>query len=500
MDHNPIPTGRSGVIRAALLFTCLGLLTPPAVLGAGPEDSLEADQDVPETFWAGTWKRITDVEREEWEETADHVLVRTFETKWHRYLKAGLNLPGWLDLGLENRTRYEGFDHPWRVGEQGYDAQIPQRSRLRIGLNGGPLRFLAELQDSRTHLNDATDFNNTTVTDTTDVLQLFGSLTLRNVMGTGLRTDLHFGRMTLDFGRRRYIARNDFRNTTNSFNGVHWQLARENDWRVRAFFVAPTIRAQQRPDKFDTDYLFWGVYYETKQSPWFQTNLYYFGLNDQRSSVSNQRQLSTFGLRVYKSPREGEIDYEVETAFQTGRVGGKDHFAYNPHAEMGYTFRAPWEPRLVFQYDYASGTSNPNGSQNGTFDKLFGARRFEFMPTGIFGPFFRSNISSPGGRIVLQPAGNVRLQLKVRAWYLAQSRDAFAGSGLQDPTGQAGNNLGQDLEVRAQWNVHLNLAFDVGYDHWFKGSYFDRLAAQQPSLNLSTKDSDYFYALAKVRF
>ena len=86
------------------------------------------------------------------------------------------------------------------------------------------------------------DFVNTTTVNEWDILQLFGSLTMNNVGGSGLRTDLHFGRMTLDFGMRRYVARNDFRNTTNAFDGVHWQIGEGKTWRFRAFLVEPVIR------------------------------------------------------------------------------------------------------------------------------------------------------------------------------------------------------------------------------------------------------------------
>lgn len=41
-------------------------------------------------------------------------------------------------------------------------------------------------------------------------------------------------------------------------------------------------------------------------------------------------------------------------------------------------------------------------------------------------------------------------------WYLAQSRDFFGSSGLRDPTGQAGTSLGQDVELRAQWEISSN--------------------------------------------
>jgi hypothetical protein len=50
-----------------------------------------------------------------------------------------------------------------------------------------------------------------------------------------------------------------------------------------------------------------------------------------------------------------------------------------------------------------------------------------------------------------------------------------------------------------QWAVSQNLDFDAGYDHWFKGSYFDSPAiiAQMPAGG--NKDTDYFYFSMRVR-
>lgn len=46
---------------------------------------------------------------------------------------------------------------------------------------------------------------------------------------------------------------------------------------------------------------------------------------------------------------------------------------------------------------------------------------------------------------------------------------------------------------------HLNLDFDVGYVHWFKGSYFNNptILTQMPADG--NKDSDYFYGAIRVR-
>ncbi len=432
-------------------------------------------------------------------EAADYPLIQERETAWNRYLHSYLELPPWLDLGVDYRIRYESLDHPFRKGEFGTGSQLLHRTRARFGLNAGPFRFLAEFQDSRVNFKDAGEFVSASLTNKADMQQLFVSATAHNVLGAGLRTDLHVGRLNMDIGRRRLVARNDFRNTTNAFDGVHWSLGREKVWRFRAFLTSPVRRSLTDPDQVQTDTLFWGTFYENKQVPWLRANLYYFGLNDQRQQISQRRQYSTLGVRFYRLAKPGKVDYEIESAWQVGQRRGKDHFAHFQHIEVGYTAsRLPWTPRLVAQYDYASGTANPNGNTSQTFDTLFGARRFEYMPTGTFGPFFRSNLSSPGWRLIVRPSQLVKLTLKHRAWYLAQARDVWVGSGLQDSTGQSGNYLGQDVELRVQWDPNANWGLDVGYDHFFKGSYIQNLA-RVPG-NPPATDTDYFYFQTRIRF
>ena len=88
--------------------------------------------------------------------------------------------------------------------------------------------------------------------------------------------------------------------------------------------------------------------------------------------------------------------------------------------------------------------------------------------------------------------------LKYRGWYLAQARDAWIGSGLQDPTGQAGNFLGHDVELQITWQPSTFIYVDAGYDHFFKGSYIQTLA-QVPG-NPPADDSDFLYLQAEVKF
>ncbi|RMH31402.1 MAG: hypothetical protein D6690_16400 [Nitrospirae bacterium] len=417
-----------------------------------------------------------------------------------RLMNTWLRLPDWIDLSAEQRTRLEWMDRPFRVGEFGTDTQIPLRSRLHLRLNVHPFRLVFEGQDARTHLNDAGDFATTAVIDRADILQLFAAVMVDDILKTGLRSEVRVGRFTMDIGSRRYVARNRFRNTTNAFDGFHWHVHRDTVWHLQAFLVEPVQRRAASLDTQSARNLFWGMAFEYTAVPRRQLDLYYFGLNDQRhGSVARPRTLSTFGVRLLKHPAPGEIDYELEGALQTGRRGHIDHFAYNPHVQVGYTLAFPWHPRFLVQYDYASGTRAPDGTPSQTFDPLFGARRFELMPTGIFGPFQRSNISSPGWRVIVHPHSSWTVELKHRAWFLVQARDAYAGTGLQDPTGGSGNYLGQDLEMRIRWKANDSLLIDAGYDHWFKGSYFDRLPPSAGLPDGGERDTDYLYVSTTVR-
>ena len=53
--------------------------------------------------------------------------------------------------------------------------------------------------------------------------------------------------------------------------------------------------------------------------------------------------------------------------------------------------------------------------------------------------------------------------------------------------------------VRAQWRTNDNLEFELGYTHWFKGSYFDRLPDSAGLPPGGNTDSDYFYIQTKFR-
>ena len=444
-------------------------------------------------------------------ETADAPLIRE-DVAWPRILHESLGLPAWLDLAVEQRTRIEYLDEPFRPGEADTQSQYPQRTRLRLGVDApAGFRFLAELQDSRTWGDGPDDFTGSTI-DKVSFAQLFGSHTRRELFRTKLRADLHLGRMSLDFGSRRLIARNGYRNTTNAFDGVHVALGDPAGWRVRGFYVRPV---QLDPSYFENEsegqQRFWGAAFEDKRIAWLNFDAYYYGLHDELASgTSLARRYHTFGARALRPPKAAQWDYEMEAMGQLGDrtvLRGTpgvpvdlDHQAYAGHLEFGYTWAATWTPRLAFQLEYASGTPAAAGDVSHTFDPLFGARRGDLIVTGIYGPFRRSNVLSPGLRLQAAPRPDLKAWLKVRYWQLAQEKDAFVGTGLRDASGDSGERLGTDVELAVTWTPKPWLILETGYDHWFKGTYLDGVANPPPAAGpISTDDSDYLYFSVSFR-
>jgi len=152
-----------------------------------------------------------------------------------------LPAPDWLDLRAEYRTRYETEDRRYRVGETGSDQQLAHRSRLRLGVRDAldPFRFVAEFEDARVNFTDSGSTVTAIHVRELGVLQLHAKLVADSLFGSGLHTGLQFGRLTMDLGKRRLVARNLYRNTTNRFDGLRWWINAPKRWNFQAFVVQP---------------------------------------------------------------------------------------------------------------------------------------------------------------------------------------------------------------------------------------------------------------------
>jgi hypothetical protein len=404
-----------------------------------------------------------------------------------------LGVPDWFRFGLEHRTRVEQLEHDFRAGDGGSPRAVSLRTLLSAELALAPLVVGAEAQDSRAYANRETQLS-TALVNPLEPLRAYVGLRFDSLLTDGDRAALTLGRMTLNIGSRRLVTRTEFRNTINSFTGVDLQWTSDTGRLLRAFAVVPVVARPTDPAELSRNRVeldqenlhagLWGVFFAAPElAPDLRLETYVFGLheNDSTLEATSNRRLVTPGLRLLKTPSAGQLDFQLELMGQVGTSRATRaatdttdlaHRAGSLHASVGYLFDAMFAPRLALQGDYASGDKRPDDKLNGRFDPLFGDRRFELGPTGIYGAFARSNLRSLGARFELTPARWLDAFVAYRSFWLAAARDAWTTADMRDPSGSSGRCLGQQLEARARWHIlPRNLVFEIGAAALLRGGF-----------------------------
>jgi len=367
------------------------------------------------------------------------------------------------------RLRYESLHNAYRAGASGSDQILVSRLLASLKGNGEHVFGELEIQDSRSWLDDVGTPLGTDDVNALEPLQAW----------IGWRQENQFvvkaGRQTLDIGSRRFVARNSFRNTLNAFDGVYGNY-QQDAWQWQAFYLMPVDRQPDDRNDLDSNEIefdkrgddqFWGLHLARKGHT--DLELYYYGLDED----DNGAQLTTIGLRSLKVASSQQWHYEVEAAYQTGETGDLDVRAAMIHAHIGYQFADPLSSRIEVMADYASGDDDPADGESNRFNTLFGARRFDFGPTGIYGAFARTNILSPGVKWDFKPNKNQGASIAYRAVWLDSATDSQSGSGLRDPSGNSGSFVGHQLETRWQLNFSKQWQLELGGAYLMKGEFFE---------------------------
>ena len=404
-------------------------------------------------------------------------------------------LPEWLSIAGEHRVRYETLDNQFRSGSTGSDQALSLRTLAKAELYlGKAFQVNLELQDSRAELTDTSSRINSTIVNSAELLEANLVWKTEGLFEKGSKSSLRGGRLTMDVGDRRFIARNRFRNVIDAYTGIDWNWEAEDGTQFRTLFTMPvnhepssTAELLENDAAFDKESLnriLWGIFFATPHlHGGAKGELYLFGFNEEDGSNFNtrNRQIYTPGFRVYRPAKKGQFDYELESMFQFGTLRASadatdtndlDHFAFFYHIESGYTFEMSWSPRFFLEYDYASGDDDPNDNKNDRFERLFGPNVPEFGPTSIHSAFVRANISSPGARLQVRPIPDVYAYLSYRSYWLASDTDGWQGaSGLRDTSGNSGSFLGHLLFLRAKWRAHKNIKFEGGIAYRIDGDF-----------------------------
>lgn len=374
-----------------------------------------------------------------------------------------------LTLSANMRLRYELLDGQARAGLDDRIDLVSLRTVIGLGYGTGAFRFGAELWDSRVWGGQAGEGIGTSEVNTIEPVQAWVAADLGPLLGQGSKASVQLGRFALNLGARRLVAADDYRNTTNGYTGVRVDLATGHGGSANLIYVLPQMR---RPDgeadlldnhvavdRESFDLRLWGGYAAQALRPGTMVELGYIGLaeRDAPGRPTRNRHLHNISLRLMRDPAPGRFDFEVEGIGQVGRIrastlpgaAGLDVAAWFVHADVGYSFPGPLRARLSPEFDYASG-DRPGGAYN-RFDTLFGMRRGDFVPSGIFAQTGRANILMPGLRLEMAPGKRLDLFASWHPMWLASRTDAFSTTGVRDAAGRSGRYAGQVVDGRLRW-------------------------------------------------
>ncbi len=412
-----------------------------------------------------------------------------------------------------HRARLESLNPQFRPGLGANDSGLALRTTLKVDVAWPKWQFVGELMDSRLELTDRQSVLGTGNVNTLEPIEIVAVRKWSGIFGSDSSANLRLGRITVDLSTRRLIPRNGYRNTTNSFVGADWQWQGANEQRLRTFYMKPTpILPRDREALYGNDQeiddvahgtIVRGIQYgRPLTSRRDRIEGMWIGLNDTESTT--HRNLDTWVVRLVRPAASGQWNYDVEYMHQRGHTRNVavalttrlNHEASSWHFEAGYTFSADWSPRFTLIFDTASGDSDPNDTQSGRFDRLFGPARPDFGPVGLYGPTMtRSNMNSPALRVLMEPLPDWRVNATYRAFRLESARDAWVATGLRDASGQSGRSVGRQLEVNFFWRPSgRRVSADVGFARFSKGSF---VRSVEPSLG---ETSLYYYAAMNIAF
>ena len=428
-------------------------------------------------------------------EGEDHVEARSYGTKREteppRYVRSlgdagipALESAYWLDVGLDFRTRYELRKGDFRREAAVLDTPVLLRTRAYLGLKEivDPFRFTLEVEDARRYGSqfprDSRDVNEV------EPIQAFLELYFAHALGRNRPLSLKTGRMAFELLDRRLVARNEWRNTTNTFQGVRLTLGQpRNDWQLDLMALQPLQLLPERVDRGDRErWLFASVGQWRRWSRHVTLQPFYFALVQRgREEDTVDRDIHTGGLRAYGLVGDTGVDYDVQGIAQWGRHGAQRHLAFAATGEVGYTAPLPTRPRVAAFYGHASGDANPRDEMNNRFERLFGFAR----PWSSNDYFQMENVSNPKVILELSPTKALRIDTAWAAYWLASDTDRWNVAGVRDETGRSGSFVGQEVNARVRYRLSDRIDANLGYA-WFRPGEFARSLRH-------TGDSHFFY-------
>ena len=385
-----------------------------------------------------------------------------------------------FDVSGSFRVRYESLNNPIFPTSSTAREQSNQRLSTRFIVNSTVsyqnLAATIEIRDSRVFLDENDPTLTANQVNTLEPTQFFITYKPERESGLYEVSAIKVGRMELDYGSRRLLAKTAYRNATNSYDGIVVE-ARVADWQVHGVYVLPVSRFptdsesldgnERAFDKSFSERKFFGVYAASKDNN-VKLQSYWLKEDDSEALATKNRDLYTLSVD-YTQPFDNGLITNIEVVGQTGTsyqtASANDTVEKDVRAYMlfGYVGKQITDNTFLrAEVDYISGDNDTSDDTISDFDTLYGVRRFDFGPTDVYQAMPRRNLKAVGLRSVSKPAKAHNIMLGYKAmWYqkAPQDVDSF---------------IGHQVEARWRYQVRPELRLVLGGAYLKKGEGFAR--------------------------
>jgi hypothetical protein len=208
-------------------------------------------------------------------------------------------------------------------------------------------------------------------------------------------------------------------------------------------------------------------------------DVYWLSINNETAAfngTAGEERRQTLGGRLWGKVADTGFDWEVEAAYQLGKIGAGQISAYTGTAQVGYSVPesvCSWKPRTYVNFDYASGDDAP-GANVQTFNQLF---PLGHAYLGYMDYIGRQNIVDPSLGISFTPTPDLTVSVDGHFFFRASTGDAVYNAGgavFRAGPPSAGRFVGAELDVLLTYKFNRHVTGQLGYSHFFPGEFLRR--------------------------
>jgi hypothetical protein len=376
-------------------------------------------------------------------------------------------VPKWATLDVQLRGRLEGQTSYNYVSGNGQTYLL---TRNYIGLQVRPAKFLTGyIQSIDTHalglpLNEVA----ANMRDVFDDRQAYLDFHLEKV-------HIFAGRQELRYGSERLVGISDWTNNSRTWDGFLGRIGDKN--RLDVFSTSVVAVHPTSLDKHGAGLTFHGAVGTI--GTWvphmaIQPFVYI------KSFPRVQSQQGTFGTETITTPGveaagniPGGFDFDGLIALQRGSYSNDSVVAHAGYIKAGYTSQTIFlKPRLLGEYDYASGNTRKDLTKINTFDQQYPSNHNAFGLTDLFG---FQNIKQERINADLTLAKRLTVLLQ-QEWLQVASRfdniySGSAGTVVKAPTtGLLSDDIGREFDASAKWAINDYVVMNIGVGHFSPGA------------------------------